>query len=798
VAPEFQRAAATGGPSFMSLSKVIGVLTPINGGRAYTIESPFVRDTAVLTFNVTFPGVSQRYVLSLAATDTVGDTLFKSTREVVANPGYNVPLHDVLQYIAPDTAVRFLTVALSDTALVGGDSLVLAAIGYDGAERRITPLYIGWTSRDTMLAKVSSRGPSSAKAFGGAIENDVWIVGRAFNGVADSVLVPVRLRIGSVVLNADTLRMTTGWLATVSADVLSLAGASLDRPVVWTALDTTVATAFGFIGGGARGARTGGAATANAFGRIAAIRPGTTKIIASSGAKADTATVVVTLPPVASVVITPDTLPILVGQQARFAAELRDALNNVLTGRAITWQSSDPLVASVGADGTVTGVGVGLATVSATSEGIVGSATSRVDGAALTIVRTTISPKIAQLVSLGDAVQLIAQSYAADSSRVAGSYAYSVSGGQTVVSVDGFGRVTALAVGSAYVIANEIGGTSDSAAVTVTQIAKRVQISAPATLDAIGFAVTYHAAVFDAGGSPIPAATLVWSVDNPAVAVIDVTGGDSVVVRAVGNGKAQIAAASDNTSGASELFVNQVAKALAISPKSLVLGIEGRARLVPSLFDGNGYRMMFSPAEVKWAVAGAAGVIEVDSVGEVHAKASGASGVYATAQGVRSATVSVDVSDAAPRTISFSADTLLLGPNGSRISLYLSSAPAAPVTVSLSDPLGLVKFEKDTLIFDQGRTSRDVTLSALVDGKTSVIASDAGKVYAPDTLSLTVGTKVLPAARARVVSPPVLRGRITSRRSAIGTRAPRESPSGALRTAPRSPADPVGRPGATP
>ena len=160
IAPQMQRAATSGGPSFLPLQKVIGTLTPFGGGTAYTIVAPFIRDTAVLTFDVTFAGPSQRYSLALAATDTAGDTLFKSLSDVVASPGNNEPLPNVLQYVAPDTAVRFLYVALSDTALLGGDSLALTAIGYDSFERRVTPLYIGWTSRDTALAKVSSRGPA--------------------------------------------------------------------------------------------------------------------------------------------------------------------------------------------------------------------------------------------------------------------------------------------------------------------------------------------------------------------------------------------------------------------------------------------------------------------------------------------------------------------------------------------------------------------------------------------------------------------------------------------------------------
>ena len=744
IAPQMQRAAVSGGPSFLPLQKVVGILTPVGGGTAYTIVAPFVRDTAVLTFDVTFAGPSQHYTLALAATDTAGDTLFKSLSDVVASPGNNQPLHSLLQYVAPDTAVRFLSVALSDTALLGGDSLALSAIGYDSFERRVTPLYIGWTSRDTALAKVSSRGPSTAKVFGGATESDVWLVGRAFNGAADSVLVPIRLKVASVVLSADTLHLATGEFATLSADVRSATGVSLDRPVAWTSLDQAIATVAGVLGTTGQSLSNGAAALR--LGQVFAVGAGTTKIVATSGGKSDTTVVVVAPIPVASIVITPDTLALLLGQMTRFSAVPRDAQGNPLSGRTISWTSSDPLVASVATDGTVNGVGIGVATITATSEGVSASATVRVQQAATSIARTVISPPTVQLSALGDAAQLIARSYATDSSLVAGSYRYSVSGAGTIVSVDSLGLVTALGVGSAYVVVREAGGTSDSALVSVIQVAKRVQVSAPQRLDALGLTTTFHATAFDAGGSVIPAAPLNWTISDATVAVIDMASGDSLVVRAVGNGVTPIVATDDAASGSSELTVSQIAKSATVSPNALVLGLDGRARLTLTLFDANRAPMSFAPADAKWQ--GGQGVIEVDSVGEVHAKQFGTGGIFADVRGVRSDTSRITVSDAAPSVISFSADSLSIGPDGGRVSVYLSLATTVPVTVVLSDPLGLVKFDRDTLLFDKGLTRNDVAITGLTDGKTTIEATDVARLFAPDSMTLFVGKTGVAALRA--------------------------------------------------
>ena len=41
VAPQMQRAAQAGGPSFLAMRSVHGVLTPIGGGAAYSVDANF-------------------------------------------------------------------------------------------------------------------------------------------------------------------------------------------------------------------------------------------------------------------------------------------------------------------------------------------------------------------------------------------------------------------------------------------------------------------------------------------------------------------------------------------------------------------------------------------------------------------------------------------------------------------------------------------------------------------------------------------------------------------------------------
>jgi hypothetical protein len=80
--------------------------------------------------------------------------------------------------------------------------------------------------------------------------------------------------------------------------------------------------------------------------------------------------------PVASVTVTPATATLQVGQTQQLTAITLSPGGTALTGRAVTWSSSDVSIATVSTIGLVTAVAAGNATISATSEGRTGTAIS--------------------------------------------------------------------------------------------------------------------------------------------------------------------------------------------------------------------------------------------------------------------------------------------------------------------------------------------------------------------------------------------------------------------------------------
>src|SRR3989454_1175367 len=122
----------------------------------------------------------------------------------------------------------------------------------------------------------------------------------------------------------------------------------------------------------------------------------------------DTATVTVAgcVAPVAAVTVSPAAPTVQVGQTAQFTATPQDASGNPLTGRVITWQSSNSAIASVNGSGLVSGVAAGgPVTMTATSEGQSGTASITVSG--VPVASVTVSPASAS-VPAGQTVQLSA------------------------------------------------------------------------------------------------------------------------------------------------------------------------------------------------------------------------------------------------------------------------------------------------------------------------------------------------------------------------------------------------------
>ncbi|HET6579026.1 MAG TPA: Ig-like domain-containing protein [Gemmatimonadales bacterium] len=115
-----------------------------------------------------------------------------------------------------------------------------------------------------------------------------------------------------------------------------------------------------------------------ASGGLRATEPGPEIVSAEVAGVALTGTATVTVasvpPVVAAVTVSPATPATPVGGTVQLTAVVRDNHGDTMTGVPVDWSTSDAGVATVDADGTVSGRAVGGATISATADGHTGSA----------------------------------------------------------------------------------------------------------------------------------------------------------------------------------------------------------------------------------------------------------------------------------------------------------------------------------------------------------------------------------------------------------------------------------------
>ena len=119
-------------------------------------------------------------------------------------------------------------------------------------------------------------------------------------------------------------------------------------------------------------------ATVSDTGLVTGIAPGTSTVTATSRGVNGTAFITVTDASVASVTVAPALHVLIVGGIVKLNATLKDVSGNEITGRTVTWSSSNPSVATVSVNGLVKSRLQGSATITVTVEGISAAASIEV------------------------------------------------------------------------------------------------------------------------------------------------------------------------------------------------------------------------------------------------------------------------------------------------------------------------------------------------------------------------------------------------------------------------------------
>jgi uncharacterized protein YjdB len=290
-----------------------------------------------------------------------------ATTAVTVNPrGPNAVIVTPAQLVVQEGSTATLTVQVLDNL---------------GAE--IPNSVVTFTTSDASVATVSAAGVVT-----GVIPGKVTISATSGGktGTADVTVTPTP--VASVVVSPAQPSIVVGRTINLTAEALSATGQVLTgRTVMWSSSTPSIADV-------------------SSSGVVTGVSAGSAVIFASIDGVLGWTNVDVIAVPVATVTVSPATTSVPMGQTSQLTAELRDASGNILTGRAVSWSSSQSAIATVNGAGVVSGVSAGTATITATSEGQVGTATVTVVAPGVRTV--TITPSSATISPLGGTVALTA------------------------------------------------------------------------------------------------------------------------------------------------------------------------------------------------------------------------------------------------------------------------------------------------------------------------------------------------------------------------------------------------------
>jgi len=248
----------------------------------------------------------------------------------------------------PATVVSVVLTPAADTVPVGLKT-PLTATPKDSVGNPVS-VAVTWSSGNTAVATVDGTGLVTGVAAGLAT-----ITASAGGQSATSAITVIINPVVSVSVIPALASVAAGQTVQLTASPKDANGYTLTgRTVLWTSSNTS-------------------AATVDASGLVTGVGAGSATITATSENVQGTSAITVTIVAVASVSVAPPSATLQVSQTVQLTATPKDAGGGTLTGRTVTWATSNKSVASVDGSGLVTAAGAGSATITATSENVKGT-----------------------------------------------------------------------------------------------------------------------------------------------------------------------------------------------------------------------------------------------------------------------------------------------------------------------------------------------------------------------------------------------------------------------------------------
>jgi len=441
-----------------------------------------------------------------------------------------------------------LQLSPSSLALNVGGSQQLQALAVFSDLTTEPATNVTWSSANPAVANVSSTGLVTGRAAG---NTSITATSGNFTASAPVTVTEVALVRLDVTPTGQSLETGGTRQFTATGTFANNSTQDLTNSVTWRSLQPDVASIS------ATGLATGQA-------------PGTATIIAERGAVSGGAQLTVINPPLTALQVVPSSATLVRGTTVQLGAQARfgsGSFQNV-TGQ-VTWTSSNVAVATVSAQGLVSGVSRGQVNVTASLGNQTAQAVLNVTDPTLTNI--VISPSNGTLVN-GTTRQYTARGTFSDGSTqdITQSVTWSSTNTSVLTIENGAGvqgLATARGLGSTLIEATQA-AISGSVAVNVaapTLQSIEVRPITPRVL--VGSAVNFTAlGTFDNGLTQDITEQVAWASSAPTVAVVSNVNGTKGQTQTLSAGAAAISASFNGQTGSQALFVDPVVGPPAPSP----------------------------------------------------------------------------------------------------------------------------------------------------------------------------------------------------------------------------------------
>ena len=470
----------------------------------------------------------------------------------------------------------------------GEDATLTATVAPEDASDKT----FAWSTSDEKVATVDENGKVTAVAAGTATITATTTDGgktAKCEVTVEAKVIPVE----GVTVDKETLEMVEGDEATLAATVAP--EEATDKTVAWSTSDEAVATV-------------------DAEGKVTAVAPGTATITVTTTDGEKTATCAVTVSakviPVESVALDKETLEMVEGDEATLAATVAP---EEATDKTVKWTSSDETVATVDADGKVTAVKAGTATITATTN----------DGGMTATCAVTVEAKVIPVegVEFAEATISVIEGQAGKVSVVfkpetpTNTNVTFESADPAVATVDTEGNVTGVAPGATTItVTTEDGGMTATCDVTVEP--KPIPVSKVEINRTAINLIVESSAILVATVSPEDATNknVVWSSSDESIVKVDQKG----EVTAVKVGKATVTVTTEDGGKTFDCEVTVSDKPIQVTgvsiyPTSRTINVGSSYQLTANITPADA-----TNHEVKWTSSNTS-IATVDETGKVTA-----------------------------------------------------------------------------------------------------------------------------------------------------------------------------------